>query len=50
MFETALELRDILRNYLQCEPPERSRNRDAVRALNKTLKLFPLVVRGATAV
>ena len=35
---------DCVRNYLQCDPLERSRDKDAVRALNKTLKLFPLVV------
>ena len=38
------ELRTLVRNYLQCDPLERSRDKDAVRALNKTLKLFPLVV------
>jgi predicted RNA-binding Zn ribbon-like protein len=44
MFGTALELRTLLRNYLQCDPRERSRNKDAARALNKVLKLFPLLV------
>jgi len=44
VFATAIELRTLIRDYLQCDPPERSRNKDAVRALNKTLKLFPLIV------
>ncbi len=44
MLSTATELRTLVRNYLQCEPSERSRDRVAVRALNKALKLFPLVV------
>jgi predicted RNA-binding Zn ribbon-like protein len=44
MLSMAIELRTLVRNYLQCDPLERSRDRDAVRALNKTLKLFPLVV------
>jgi predicted RNA-binding Zn ribbon-like protein len=44
MLSAATELRTLVRSYLQCEPPERSRDRVAVRALNKALKLFPLVV------
>jgi predicted RNA-binding Zn ribbon-like protein len=44
MLATAIELRALVRDYLQCDPPERNRDKDAVRALNKTLKLFPLVV------
>ena len=44
MLATAIELRTLVRDYLQCDPLERSGNKDAVRALNKTLKLFPLVV------
>ena len=44
MLATALELRTLVRSFLQCDPVERSRNKDAVRALNRTLKLFPLVV------
>jgi predicted RNA-binding Zn ribbon-like protein len=44
MLSTAIELRTLVRNYLQCDPLERSRDRDAVRALNKMLKQFPLVV------
>jgi len=44
MLASAIELRSLIRDYLQCDPIERSRNKDATRALNKTLKLFPLVV------
>src|SRR5450432_2450005 len=44
MLATALELRTLVRDYLQCDPPERRRNKDAARALNKVLKLFPLLV------
>jgi predicted RNA-binding Zn ribbon-like protein len=45
MFETALQLRASVRAYLQCEPIERRKNKDAVRALNGALKLVPLVAR-----
>jgi len=44
MFETALELRTFVRDYLQRDPVERSSNNDAVRVLNEALRLFPLVV------
>ena len=44
MFATAIELRTLLRDYLQCDPLERPRNKEAIRALNKALKCFPLVV------
>jgi predicted RNA-binding Zn ribbon-like protein len=37
-------LRSSVRDYLQCDPADRGRDRDAVRSLNKALKLFPLVV------
>ena len=43
MLATALELRSLIRDYLQRDPPERSKNRDSVRSLNKVLKLFPLL-------
>jgi predicted RNA-binding Zn ribbon-like protein len=43
MFETALQLRDSVRIYLECDPAERRRNKDAVRSLNKAMGLFPLV-------
>jgi predicted RNA-binding Zn ribbon-like protein len=43
MFETALQLRDSVRIYLECDPVERCRNKDAVRSLNKAMGLFPLV-------
>jgi predicted RNA-binding Zn ribbon-like protein len=44
MLATAIELRALVRDYLQCDPLERSRDKNAVRALNKTLKSFPLFV------
>jgi predicted RNA-binding Zn ribbon-like protein len=43
MLATALELRTLVRDYLQCDPLERSRNKDAVRTLNRALKSFPMV-------
>jgi predicted RNA-binding Zn ribbon-like protein len=43
MFETALQLRASVRGYLACDPPERSKNRDATRSLNRAMRLFPLV-------
>jgi predicted RNA-binding Zn ribbon-like protein len=43
MFETALHLRASIRAYLACEPPERRKNRDAARSLNRVMRLFPLV-------
>ncbi len=43
MFATALELRSAVRDYLQRDPAERNNDKAAVRALNKALKLFPLV-------
>ena len=43
MFEAALELRASVRGYLACDPPERRKDRDAVRSLNRALRLFPLV-------
>src|ERR1700722_5368442 len=45
MFATALRLRASVRGYLECEPAERRKNRDAVQSLNAALKLFPLVAR-----
>ena len=44
MLATAIELRTLVRDYLQCDPLQRSGDKDAVRALNRTLKLFPLIV------
>jgi predicted RNA-binding Zn ribbon-like protein len=43
MFETALQLRACVRDYLQRDPSERGRDREALRSLNKTIGLFPLV-------
>jgi len=47
MLETALDLRTHVRKYLQCEPIERGKDKDAIRSLNRALKLFPLVVEAA---
>jgi len=43
MCETALQLRASVRTYLECDPVERRKNKDAVRSLNKAMGLFPLV-------
>ena len=43
-FEAALRLRVCLRDYLQRDPTERGRNKDAIRSLNEALRLFPLAV------
>ena len=43
MFETALQLRASVRSYLECDPVERRRNKEAVRSLNKAMSLFPLL-------
>jgi len=42
MFETALQLRASVRFYLERDPIERRRNKDAVQSLNKAMSLFPL--------
>jgi predicted RNA-binding Zn ribbon-like protein len=44
MLATALELRSLIRDYLQRDPLERNKDKDSVRALNKAFKLFPLLV------
>lgn len=49
MFKTALELRSSVRDYLQCDPIDRRKGRDAGGALNRALKLFPLVVEARDA-
>jgi predicted RNA-binding Zn ribbon-like protein len=43
MFETALQLRSSVRDYLKCDPAERRQNKDAVRSLSTAMRLFPLV-------
>jgi predicted RNA-binding Zn ribbon-like protein len=43
MFDCALQLRTSVRAYLECDPAERRKDNEAVRSLNKTMKLFPLV-------
>jgi len=45
MFDIALQLRASVRAYLQCDPAERQKNKDAIQSLNAALKLFPLVAR-----
>ena len=44
MFETALNLRACVRDYLRCDPADRGKDRDAARSLNRAFRLFPLVV------
>ena len=44
MLETALQLRAAVRDYLQCDPTERRRNKDVIRTLDAALKPFPLRV------
>ena len=43
MFDTALQLRASVRTYLEIDPAERRKTGDAVRSLNKAMRLFPLV-------
>jgi predicted RNA-binding Zn ribbon-like protein len=43
MFDSALQLRAGIRSFLQCDPAERRQDNAAVRSLNKTMKLFPLL-------
>jgi predicted RNA-binding Zn ribbon-like protein len=43
MFDSALQLRASVRAYLECDPAERRKDNEAVRSLNKAMKLFPLV-------
>jgi|SRR5665213_2158399 len=43
MFDAALQLRTGVRAYLECDPAERHRNRDAVQALDAAMRLFPLL-------
>ena len=43
MFDTALQLRASVRTYLEIDPAERRKIGDAVRSLNRAMRLFPLV-------
>jgi predicted RNA-binding Zn ribbon-like protein len=43
MFDSALQLRTSVRAYLECDPAERRKDNEAVRSLNHTMTLFPLV-------
>jgi predicted RNA-binding Zn ribbon-like protein len=45
MFDSALQLRAAVRGYLECDPIQRLKNGDAVRALNAALGLFPLLAK-----
>ena len=42
MFETALQFRAALRDYLQRDAAERDKDKEALRALNRLIGLFPL--------
>lgn len=44
MFDAALQLRAGVRAYLECDPVERCKNKDAIRLLNDALRALPLVV------
>jgi predicted RNA-binding Zn ribbon-like protein len=44
MLQTALALRAGVRAYLECEPAERRNNKDVLRALDRVIRPFPLVV------
>ncbi|TKT74017.1 hypothetical protein YH63_015015 [Afipia massiliensis] len=44
MFDTALQLRSSVRDYLQCDPGERLKNKTLGRALNRMTQHFPLAV------
>ena len=37
-----MQLRASVRVYLECDPVERRRNKEAVQSLNKAMSLFPL--------
>jgi predicted RNA-binding Zn ribbon-like protein len=43
VFDSALQLRASVRAYLEYDPAERRKDNEAVRSLNDTMKLFPLV-------
>ena len=43
MFDMAVQLRSSVRTYLEIDPAERLRAGDAVRSLNKAMRLLPLV-------
>ena len=45
MFDTALRLRANVRAYLQCDPAERRKNKNAIQSLNASLNMFPLVAK-----
>ena len=43
MFDMAVQLRSSVRTYLEIDPADRRKIGDAVRSLNKAMRLFPLV-------
>jgi len=45
LFDTALQLRSSVRDYLQCDPGERRRNKALGRALNRMTQFFPLTAQ-----
>lgn len=45
MFDIALQLRSSVRDYLQCEPDERQRNKAVGRALNLMTQRFPVTAQ-----
>ena len=45
MFEAALELRGSVRDYLQRDPADRRKDRNAIRSLSTALESFPLVAQ-----
>jgi predicted RNA-binding Zn ribbon-like protein len=47
MFDAALQLRTGVRTYLECDPIQRRKNKDAIRPLNNALRAFPLVVEAS---
>ena len=48
MFDQAVELRSAVRDFLQCVPDERRRNKNVIRSLDAALASFPLVVKAAS--
>jgi predicted RNA-binding Zn ribbon-like protein len=48
MLQSALQLRTGIRSYLQCDPVGRRKSNDAVRSLNRALRLFPLLAEASS--
>jgi predicted RNA-binding Zn ribbon-like protein len=45
LFDTTIQLRSGVRALIECDPAERLKNMDVWRLLNKSLRLFPVVVQ-----